>query len=91
MSDASDEDEKADLDAKVAKFRRRTAAREVEIKAGLMEWLGPRDNVPDSVSMTRVLMDLAFDRHVKTHDAAGFDLIKSAYKRALKRAGITVQ
>jgi hypothetical protein len=91
MTNASSEDEKADLDAKVEKFRQRTAAREAEIKAELMKWLGPRDNVPDSVSMTRVLMDLAFDRHVGTHDAAGFDLIESAYKRALKRAVKTVQ
>jgi hypothetical protein len=91
MSDASDKDEKADLDAKVEKFRERSAARQAEIKSALMKWLEPRDNVADSVCITRVLLDLALDRHVEVHEANGFDLIEAAYQHALKRWRGTLQ
>jgi hypothetical protein len=36
MSDASNKDEKAALEAKVEKFRQRSAAREAEIRGALM-------------------------------------------------------
>jgi hypothetical protein len=85
MSDATDKDEKAALDAKVEKFRQRSAAREAEIKGALMKWLEPRENVADSVCVTIALLDLALDRHVAIHDANGFDLIEAACQRALKR------
>ena len=85
MSDATDKNEKAALDAKVEKFRQRSVAREAQIKASLMKWLEPRDDAADSVSITRVLFDVALDRHVEVHDANGFDLIEAAYQRALKR------
>jgi hypothetical protein len=91
MSDATDKDEKADLDAKVEKFRQRSATRKAEIKAALMNWLEPRDNIPDSVCITSVLLDLALDRHVAVHEANGFDLIEAAYQRALKRPRVPLQ
>ncbi len=85
MNDANDKDDKAALDAKVEKYRERSAAREAEIKAALMNWLEPRDSVADSVCITNALLELALDRHIAVHDANGFDLIESAYRRALKR------
>jgi hypothetical protein len=85
VSDATDKGEKAALDAKVEKFRQRSAAREAEIKAALMNWLEPRDNVADSVCITRMPLDVVLDRHVEIHEANGFDLIEAAYQRALKR------
>jgi hypothetical protein len=91
MSDVSDKDEKAAFDAKVEKFRQRSAARETEINGALMKWLEPRDNVADSVCITRVLLDLGLDRHVEVHNANGFDLIEAAYRRALKRWRGTLQ
>ena len=86
MSDATDKDEKAALDANVEKLRQRAVAKEAEIKDALLKWLEPRDNVPDSVCVTSTLLDLALDRHVAVHDANGFDLIEAAYHRALKRS-----
>jgi hypothetical protein len=86
MTDANDKDDQADLDAKVAKFRERSAARVAEIKSALMNWLEPSDTVADSVCITDALLELALDRHVEVHDANGFDLIESAYRRALKRS-----
>ena len=85
MNDANDKDDKAALDAKVEKYRERSAAREAEIKAALMNWLEPRDSVADSVCITNALLELALDRHIAVHDANGFDLIEFAYRRALKR------
>jgi hypothetical protein len=87
MTDATDEDEKADLAANVEKLRARMAARKAEIKGALTKWLEPRDNISDSVCVTSALLDLALDRHVAVHDANGFDLIEAAYQRALKRRG----
>ena len=86
MTDASDKDEQADLDAKVEKFRERSAARVAEIKGALMTWLEPSDTRADTVCITNALLDLALDRHAALHDANGFDLIESAYRRALKRS-----
>ena len=86
MTDANDKDDQATLDTKVEKFRQRAAARVAEIKGALIKWLEPRDNPADSVCITRALLDLALDRHVAVHEADGFDLIESAYHRALKRS-----
>jgi hypothetical protein len=86
MTDAHDKDDEADLAAKVEKFCERSAARVAEIKGSLMTWLEPRDNVADSVCVTNALLELALDRHVEVHEANGFDLIESAYRRALKRS-----
>ena len=86
MTDASDKDEQAALDAKVEKFRERSAARVVEIKSALMNWLAPSDTIADSVCITNALLELALDRHVEVHEANGFDLIELAYRRALKRS-----
>ena len=86
MDDANDEDDKAALNAKVEKYRERMAAKVAEIKGALMNWLEPRDSVADSVCITNALLELALDRHIAVHDANGFDLIESAYRRALKRS-----
>jgi hypothetical protein len=86
MSDATHKDEKGALDAKVEKFRARSAVRVAEIKSALMNWLEPSDTIADSVCITNALLDLALDRHVEVHDANGFDLIEAAYRRALKRS-----
>ena len=86
MSDATDKDDKAGLDAKVEKYRERMATKVAEIKGALMNWLEPRDSVADSVCITNALLELALDRHIAVHDANGFDLIESAYRRALKRS-----
>jgi hypothetical protein len=86
VSDASDKDKQADLDARVEKFRERSAARVAEIKGALMTWLEPSDTIADSVCITNALLELALDRHVKVHEANGFDLIESAHRRALKRS-----
>jgi hypothetical protein len=85
MSDAIDKDEKAALDAKVEKYRERSAARVAEIKGALINWLEPSDTIADSVYATNALLDVALDRHIEVHDANGFDLIEAAYQRALKR------
>jgi hypothetical protein len=85
MSDATHKDEKAALDAKVEKYRERSAVRVAEIKSALMNWLEPSDTIADSVCITNALLDFALDRHVEVHDANGFDLIAAAYQRALKR------
>lgn len=58
MSDATDKNEKAALDAKVEKFRQRSVAREAQIKASLMKWLEPRDDAADSVSITGCCLTL---------------------------------
>ena len=86
MNDANDKDDKAALDAKVEKYRERMAAKVAEIKGALMNWLEPRDSVADSVCITNALLELALDRHVESHQGDGFDLIESAYRRALKRS-----
>ena len=86
MTDANDKHDQAALNAKVEKFRERSAARVAEIKGALMKWLEPRDSEVDSVSITRALLELALDRHVAVHDASGFDLIEAAYRRALNRS-----
>ena len=85
MSDTTYKDEKAALDAKVEKYRQRSAVRVAEIKSALINWLEPSDTIADSVCTTNALLDLALDRHVEVHDANGFDLIEAAYQRALKR------
>ncbi len=85
MNDATDKDDQADLAAKVENFRERSAARVAEIKGALMKWLEPRESEADAVCITRALLELALDRHIAVHDANGFDLIESAYRRALKR------
>ena len=72
--------------AKIERFRQRCAAREAEIKNEILLWLEPRDHPGDYVSVTRALFDIALDRHVKVHEADGFDLIEAAYRRALKRS-----
>ena len=82
MNDTTD---KAALDAKVEKYRERMAARTAEIKGAIMAWLKPRDSVADNVSITSALFEIAFDRHVEIHEANGFDLIESYYRRALER------
>jgi hypothetical protein len=86
MPDPTSKDDEAALDAKVEKFRQRADARVAEIKSAIMKWLEPRDSVADSVSITRALLDIALDRHVAIHEANAFDLIESAYQRALKRS-----
>ena len=86
MNDTDDQDDQAAVDAKVEKFRERSAARVAEIKGALMKWLEPRDSAADSVSITRALLEIALDRHVAVHDANGFDLIEAAYRHALKRS-----
>ena len=86
MTDASDKDDKAALDAKVEKYRERAAAKVAEIKGALMTWLEPSDTIADSVCITNALLELALDRHVQVHEANGFDLIELAYRRALKRS-----
>jgi hypothetical protein len=78
-------------DDSLKKFRERSAARVAEIKAAILKWLEPRDNVADSVSVTIALLDIALDRHVEVHHGDGFDLIEAAYKRALKRWRGTLQ
>ena len=83
MSDANDKDDQAALDAKVEKYRQRSAARVAEIQGALKKWLEPRNNPADSVCITGALLELA--RHVEVPDANGFDLIEAAYRRALKR------
>ena len=80
-----DTDDEAALDAKVKKYRERMVARVAEIKGAIMAWLKPRDSVADSVCITRALFEIAFDRHVAIHEANGFDLIESYYRRALER------
>jgi len=77
--------EKTDLDAKVKDYRERMKARVAAIKSALVVWLEPRDNVADSVCITRALLQVALDRHVAVHHADGFELIESAYQRALER------
>ena len=69
MSDATYKDEKAALDAKVEKYRERSAVRVAEIKSALMNWLEPSDTIADSVCITNALLDFALDRHVEVHDA----------------------
>ncbi|HZZ25710.1 MAG TPA: hypothetical protein VFE60_25540 [Roseiarcus sp.] len=86
MSDAHEKDDEADLAAKVEKFRERSAARVAEIKVALMAWLEPRADPADTVCVMNALLELALDRHVAVHEANGFDLIESAYRRALKRS-----
>ena len=81
MSDPTKPDEAA-----LAAYRQRAAARVAEIKAAILKWLEPRDSVADSVSITRALLEIALDRHIEVHEANGFDLIESAYQRALKRS-----
>ncbi len=83
--------DEAALDAKVKDYRERTKVRAAAIKSALLTWLGPRDNVADSVCITRALLDVALDRHVAIHHADGFDLIESAYRRALERWRGTLQ
>jgi hypothetical protein len=73
------------LDAKVEKYRERMAAKVAEIKDAILAWLNPRDSEVDSVCLTKALLDIALDRHVEVHEANGFDLIESAYRRALER------
>ncbi len=85
MTDANDKDDQAAFDAKLDKYRERSAARVAEIKSALMKWLEPRETEADAVCITRALLDLALDRHVAVHEANGFDLIESAYRRALER------
>ena len=57
------------------KISERSAARVVEIKSALMNWLAPSDTIADSVCITNALLELALDRHVEVHEANGFDLI----------------
>jgi len=85
MTDTTDTDDEAALDAKVEKYRERMAARVAEIKGAIMAWLKPRDSEADSVCITRALFEIAFDRHVAIHEANRFDLIESYYRRALER------
>jgi hypothetical protein len=85
MNDKTDTTDEAALDAKVKKYRERMAARTAEIKGAIMAWLKPRDSVDDSVCITKALFEIAFDRHVEIHEANGFDLIESYYRRALER------
>jgi hypothetical protein len=70
--------------SKLEDYRRRMNAQVAAIKSALSEWLEPRDNVADSVCITRALLELALDRHVAAHEANGFDMIEAAYRRALK-------
>jgi hypothetical protein len=72
-------------DAKLKAYRQRAAARVTEIRKDLAQWIEPRENEADDVSITRALLDTALDRHVGVHHADGFDLIESAYRRALER------
>ena len=86
MSDPTTKDDEAASAANLEKFRERSAARVAEIKGAIMKWLGPRDSVADSVCITNALLEIALDRHIAVHEADGFDLIESAYRRALKRS-----
>jgi hypothetical protein len=77
--------DEAVLAEKVKDYRERTKARVTAIKRALIAWLEPHDDVADGVCITRALLELALDRHVAVHDADGFDLVESAYQRALER------
>lgn len=85
MVDDSISVDEAALASKVRDYRQRMKARVAVIKGALVQWLEPRDNVADSVCITRALLEVALDRHVAVHDADGFELIESAYRRALER------
>jgi hypothetical protein len=85
MADDSMSVNEAALPAKVKDYRVRMKAQVAAIKSALASWLEPSDNVADSVCITRALLELALDRHVAVHEADGFELIESAYQRALER------
>jgi hypothetical protein len=56
MNDANDKGDQAALDAKLEKYRQRSAARVAEIKGALMKWLEPRETEADAVCITRALL-----------------------------------
>jgi hypothetical protein len=91
MSDPTSKDDDAALAANVEKLRQRMRAKVAEIKDALLKWLEPRDNAADDVCITNALFEIALDRHIALHEADGFDLIESAYRRALKRWRGTLQ
>jgi hypothetical protein len=83
--DATKDDEAA-FAANADKLRQRMKVRVAEIKSALATWIEPRNSEADNVCMTNALLETALDRHIAVHEANGFDLIESAYQRALKRS-----
>lgn len=96
MTDKSDIKPAPDpeLEAKVAAFRRRAAARIAEIKRDLQRHIDETTHpVGDYVAVSTALLEMACERYLELHEDAveAEDFIQTVFRRVVKRRNGTLQ